>query len=158
MNKMNSGITLLCAVLLTGVVFVSINCAGPGTMNGSFGTNISEQPMWGPIGYEYAGYYYFPDIDTYYSVSDHQYIYRDGSNWRHTDLLPVSYNGFDPYHSYKVVLNDKTPYQNNDNHRTRYDSFKGVRDQAVIRDSHDPKYFVNKDHPEHDNWVKTHQH
>jgi hypothetical protein len=28
----------------------------------------------------------------------------------------------------------------------------------VIRDSHDPRYFVNKDHPEHDNWVKRQQH
>ncbi|MDP3148558.1 MAG: hypothetical protein Q8N83_05455, partial [Ignavibacteria bacterium] len=31
---------------------------------------------------------------------------------------------------------------------------KGRHDQQAIRDSRDSKYFVNKNHPEHNNWVK----
>jgi hypothetical protein len=34
----------------------------------------------------------------------------------------------------------------------------GTKNQPVIRDSRDPKYFVNKDHPEHDYWVKQQNH
>jgi hypothetical protein len=112
--------------------------------------------MWGPTGYDRADYYYIPDIDSYYSVSEHLYIYKDGSEWKHAASLPSSYSTYDPYHSYKVVVNQDQPYKNNDSHRSQYAKFKGTKDQQVIRDSHDQKYFVNKDHPEHDKWVKDH--
>lgn len=158
MKKSKLSFFLLCAVVFTAIAFSSINCWGTGTMNGSIDVNISDQPIWGPAGYDRADYYYIPDIDCYYSVSEGQYIYRDGSDWKHAASLPSSYSGYDPYHSYKVVINENKPYQNNDSHQAKYRTFKGVKDQAVIRDSHDRKYFVNKDHPEHDNWVKEQKH
>jgi hypothetical protein len=127
-------------------------------MQGSIGINISDQPGWGPEGYDRADYYYIPDIDSYYSVREHQYIYRDGAGWIHGASLPSRYSGYDPYHSYKVVVNEDTPYQNHDRHQAKYGTYKGVKNQPVIRDSHDPKYFENKDHPEHDKWVKEHNH
>ena len=144
---------LLYAVVLTGSVLTSINCAGPGAMYGS--VNIADQPVWGPTGYDRADFYYIPDIDCYYSVSEHEYIYRDGSDWKHGASLPASYGNYDPYHSYKAVVNEDKPYQNNASHQAKYSSFKGVKTQPVIRDSNDPKYFVNKDHPQHDAWVKA---
>ena len=117
-------------------------------------TSTSAISRFGTDGYDRADFYYIPDIDCYYSVSEHQYIYRDGENWRHAASLPASYGNYDPYHSYKVVVNEDKPYQNNVNHQTKYSSYKGVKTQPVIRDSKDPKYFVNKDHPQHDAWVK----
>jgi hypothetical protein len=158
MNKSKLNFFLLCAVVISGAAVSSIDCAGPGTLNGSVGINISDQPVWGPTGYDRADYYYIPDIDSYYSVSEHQYIYRDGSGWKHGASLPSNYSGYDPYHSYKVVVNEDKPYQNNESHQAKYGTFKGVKNQPVIRDSHDPKYFVNKDHPEHDKWVKEQKH
>ena len=121
---------------------------------GSVGMNIGDQPMWGPTGYDRADYYYLPDINSYYSISERQYIYRDGSQWRHSTSLPSSYSNYDPYTSYKVVLNENNPFENNDSHRAKYGSFRGNRDQQVIRDSHDHKYFANRDHPEHATWVR----
>jgi hypothetical protein len=157
--KQSKLIFLLCVLAFTGIAVSSLNCMFPGTMNGSVGVNISDQPIWGPEGYDRADYYYIPDIDSYYSVSEHQYIYRNGSNWEHGATLPSSYSGYDPYHSYKVVINnDAIPYQKHDIHQAQYGTFKGKKDQPVIRDSKDPKYFVNKDHPQHDNWVKQQQH
>jgi hypothetical protein len=163
MKKYKFSIFLLYAVVFTGIALTSINCGGTGTMSGStmsgsLRVNISDQPMWGPAGYDRVEYYYIPDIDVYYSVSDRQYIYRDGSEWRYTASLPPSYSNYDPYHSYKVVVNEDKPYRNNESHRGKYKSFRGSRDQQVIRDSHDRKYWVNKDHPDHDNWVKEQQH
>lgn len=148
---------LLCALVLTSITVTSLNCMLPGTMSGRVGINISDQPIWGPEGYDYAEYYYIPEIDSYYSVSEHQYIYRDGPAWRHSATPPSSYSGYDPYHSYKVIINENNPYQNHDNNRAKYETYKGKRDQPVIRDSRDPKYFENKDHPEHDKWVKGKQ-
>jgi len=148
---------LLCALVLTSITVSSINCMFPGTMSERVGININDQPLWGPEGYDHADYYYIPEIDSYYSVSEHQYIYRDGSSWRHDATLPNTYSGYDPYYSYKVVINEATPYQNHDSHQAKYGMFKGKKDQPVIRDSRDPKYFEIKDHPQHDRWVRDQQ-
>ncbi len=156
--KQSKLVFLLCALVLTGIALSSINCMGTGTMNGSLGVNINDQPLWGPEGYDHVDYYYIPEIDSYYSVSEHQYIYRDGSAWTHGATLPSSYGGYDPYYSYKVVINENNPYQNHESHQAKYGMFKGKKDQPVIRSSRDPKYFVNKDHPQHDQWVKGQQH
>jgi hypothetical protein len=145
---------LLYALILTGIAVSSINCWGPGTISGRVGININDQPVWGPEGYDHVEYYYIPEIDSYYSVSEHQYIYRDGQSWRHSATPPYTYSEYDPYHSYKVVINEPTPYQNHESHQAKYGTFKGKKDQPVIRDSRDPKYFENKDHPEHDKWKK----
>jgi hypothetical protein len=158
MNRSKFSLFVLSALVFTGLAVISINCAAPGTVSGSVGVNISDQPVWGPTGYDRADYYYIPDIDSYYSVSERQYIYREGTEWRHAAALPSTYNSYDPYHSYKVVVNEERPYQNNDSHRAKYKTFKGTRDQPVIRDSRDHKYYAIKEHPEHENWVKDHQH
>jgi hypothetical protein len=155
--KQSKLIFMLCALVLTGIAVSSINCMFPGTMSGSIGVNINDQPVWGPEGYDHAEYYYIPEIDSYYSVSEHQYIYRDGPAWRHGATLPSTYSGYDPYYSYKVVINENNPYQNHESHRAKYGMFKGKKDQPVIRDSRDPKYFENKDHPQHDKWKKGQQ-
>lgn len=156
MKKSKVGIFLLCALVCVGIALSSMNCAGLGMSYGSISFNIIDQPIWGPAGYDHADYYYIPDIDSYYSVSERQYIYRDGPTWVHGASLPARYNGYDPYHSYKVVINEDKPYQNNDSHRAKYKEFKGTKNQQVIRDSHDPKYGEKKDHPDHEKWVKEH--
>jgi hypothetical protein len=158
MRKSHISSFLLCGVVCVGLALSAMHCAGPGSMYGSFGVNISDQPVWGPTGYDHAEFYYIPDIDSYYSVSERNYIYRDGTNWVHGASLPSSYRDHDPYHSYKVVVNEDKPYQNNATHQAKYREFKGRRDQPVIRDSRDSRYFVNKDHPEHENWVRSQNH
>ena len=158
MKNTRLSLILLSAVVSIGLVFSSINCMGMGAMYGNVGVNISDQPIWGPTGYDHADFYYIPDIDSYYSISERQYIYRDGSNWIHASSLPARYSSYDPYHSYKVVMNTDKPYQNNESHQAQYKAHIGKKDQPVIRDSHDPKYFVNKNHPEHEKWVKDQNH
>jgi hypothetical protein len=158
MKKSKFSFFLLCALVFMGIALSSINCAGTGTMNGNLRVNISDQPVWGPTGYDYVEYYYIPDIDVYYSVSERQYIYREGLEWRYAVSLPASYSSYDPYHSYKVAVYEAKPYQNNDSHREKYKMFKGKKDQQVIRDSREDKYFAHKDHPDHDKWVKKQQH
>lgn len=57
MKKSKFSLFLLCAVVFVGIMLSSINCAGPGTMNGSVGVNIGDQPIWGPTGYDRADYF-----------------------------------------------------------------------------------------------------
>lgn len=102
--------------------------------------NIGNQPDWGPVGYEHASYYYIPDIDAYYDVETHQYIYLENSIWVHRTYLPVRYRGYDLYNGYKVVVNQPNPWLRHTYYRTTYASYRGRRGQAIIRNSRDARY------------------
>jgi hypothetical protein len=99
-----------------------------------------------------------PDIGVYYNVPQRMFYYNEGGRWIGRGSLPPRYRGYDLYNSYKVVVNEPTPYRNDRMYREKYSSYKGRHDQQVIRDSHDSRYFVNKNHPEHNNWVKQQKH
>ena len=104
------------------------------------GVNIGSQPEWGPVGYDHADYYYMPDVDAYYDVSAHQYVYLNNNVWIHAGNLPDRYRNYDVYHGYKVVVNRPEPWRHNNDYRTKYAGYRGRHDQAVIRDSRDDKY------------------
>ena len=120
--------------------------------------NIGSQPVWGPTGYEYAQYYYLPDIEVYYNVSQRRFYRNEGGHWYWSSQLPSRYNNYDLYNSYKVVVNEPTPYYHHKRYRNEYSQYSGRRDQPVIRDSRDSRYYVIKNHPEHANWAKQSHH
>ena len=116
--------------------------------------NIGSQPVWGPVGYDYAEYYYLPDIDAYYYVPRRQFIYLSNGRWIFSASLPVRYRNYDLYSGYKVVINEPRPYLHAGVYRTRYAPYRGRHDQIIIRNSDEPKYYVVKGHPKyngHDN-------
>lgn len=116
--------------------------------------NIGSQPAWGPVGYSHAEYYYMPDIDAYYDVPAHQYVYFENNVWVHNGNLPPRYANFDRYHSYKVVVNQRNPWERDGDFRNRYAAYRGRRDQQIIRDSHDDRYrshWNGDDNRGHDN-------
>lgn len=106
----------------------------------SVGINIGAQPEWGPTGYDHVDYYYIPDVDAYYDVPAHQYVYFQNHAWVHAAFLPGPYRNYDMYHGYKVVVNQPNPWMHHADIRTRYASYRGRRDQVIIRDSHDARY------------------
>jgi hypothetical protein len=139
-------LVLVAAVLLSSTLNAQLR------INLNF--NVDRQPVWGPTGYDHVEYYYLPDIEVYYNVPQQRYYYNQRGRWISSSSLPSRYRGFDIYNSYKVVLNEPAPYRNHNKYREQYASYKGRHDQQPIRDSRDSKYFVNKNHPEHNNWVK----
>lgn len=120
--------------------------------------NLESQPIWGPTGYDYVENYYLPDIEAYYNVPQHRYYYYNNGRWRNSSYLPLSLINHDYYNSYKVVVNEKEPWRNHKNYKEKYHSYKGRYDQQMIWASSDEKYFVNKNHPQHQNWVKQQNH
>lgn len=141
---------LIVAVFLSSIVDAQVS------VNLSF--NVDRQPMWGPTGYDYVEYYYLPDVEAYYYVPQRRFFYYEGGRWISGSTLPSRYRGYDLYNSYKVVVNEPTPYRNHKTYREKYSSHKGRHDQQPIRDSRDSKYFTNENHPEHNNWVKQQKH
>jgi hypothetical protein len=139
---------LIVAFVLSGFVFKTATAQ----VHVRFNVNIGTQPVWGPVGYDHVEYYYMPDIDAYYYVPSRQYIYQDRGRWIFSSSLPYRYHNYDVYNGYKVVINNARPYRNDRYYRTKYAGYRNNHSQEAIRNSHDSRYFVNKDHPEHNNW------
>ncbi|NDV95522.1 hypothetical protein D0T84_11460 [Dysgonomonas sp. 521] len=115
--------------------------------------NLDQQPAWGPIGYDYAGYYYFPDINVYFDVANSLFYYLSGSRWISNKYLPSNYRKYDLYSMYKVVINDKQPWLQNKTHKKSYSQYKGDRTQEPIRYSNNTKYNNSKNNTR--SWVNT---
>ena len=144
--------TIFIVAVLLGSVFATTADA---QVKVGLNVNIGAQPVWGPVGYDRVDYYYMPDIDVFYNVPNRQYIYLEGGRWMFTGTLPGRYSSYDLYKGHKVVVNDFRPYNNVETYRVKYAKFKGKSDQQIIRNSHDVKYFVNKEHPEHGKWKQN---
>lgn len=142
---------LVMAVIVFGNIFFAI--AQP-QVNVQF--NIGTQPAWGPVGYDYAEYYYLPDIETYYIVDRHEYVYYDQGRWVTTRALPPRYRNYDLYHGYKVVMNQPKPWINHEHNRAEYAHYMSNRGQGNIRDAREPKYYQNPGHPRHGEWKPEH--
>ena len=119
---------------------VAFNSAAEAQIRASVNINIGSQPDWGPVGYDQANYYYMPDIDTYYDVPSHQYVYLQNNRWIHAGNLPSRYSNYDVYNGYKVVVNQASPWNRADYYRSHYANYRGRHDQALIRDSRDEHY------------------
>jgi hypothetical protein len=109
--------------------------------------NIGSQPLWGPSGYDHVDYYYLPEIESYYDVPDHQFVYLSNGNWIRSNGVPARYAGYDLYRGYKVVINSPEPYRYYSTHKVKYAKYKTVHTQPVIRYSKNTKYYVVKGHP-----------
>ena len=82
--------------------------------------NIGEQPSWRSPAYDYVEYYYLPDIETYYYVPNHQFIYLSGGRWQFSSSLPARYRNYNLNSGYKVVINRPNAYNYYEQDRRRY--------------------------------------
>jgi hypothetical protein len=99
-------------------LFYVDSCTGSVNVN----VNVDAQPNWGPAGYDYVNYY-MPDIETYYYVPRHQFVYK----WRKMDFassLPERYHSYDIYRGYKVVVNEHRPYLHHEVYRSKYAHYR----------------------------------
>ena len=151
------------AILMSCLTFKLANAQ----VHVSVGINIGAQPEWGPVGYDHVDYYYIPDVDAYYDVPAHQYVYFHNNAWVHAAYLPGPYRNYDMYHGYKVVVNQPNPWMHHADFHARYASYRGRRDQVIIRDSHDERYrnhwhgdngYHGRGHDDHDRGHDDHGH
>lgn len=137
-------ILVITCLAIAGLLYGN---AGNAQVKVNVNVNIGSQPLWGPVGYDYAEYYYLPDVDAYYYVPEQRFIYLHGGRWVFAPALPASYH-YDLNRGYKVVVNEPKPYLHPDVYRSRYGKYKGYYGkQQIIRYSHDEKYYVVKGHP-----------
>lgn len=126
---------LISAILLSLVSFDKLNA-----QQINININIGNQPAWGPIGYDYARYYYFPDLDCYYNVDLSLFYFLDRGRWVSARYLPYAYHHYDLYRVYKVVINDHYPWRHHHNHYKVYAKYRGNHNQVSIYRSNDRRY------------------
>jgi len=142
-------------IVLGLLVAASFIIHKPASAQVSVNINIGAQPVWGPVGYDYVDYYYLPDIETYYYVPTHQFIYLTNGRWIFATTLPYRYRTYNIYTGYKVVINEPRPYMHYTTHRVMYAKYKGNNGrQVIIRNSNNPKYYVVKGHPKYNGGAK----
>src|SRR5512147_2960422 len=117
---------ILVLALAVGFIIIS----KPASAQISVNINIGAQPAWGPVGYDYVEYYYLPDIEVYYYVPRHQYVYLSNGRWIFSASLPYRYRSYDLYRGYKVVINEPRPYMHFQTHRAEYARYRGNRGQV----------------------------
>ena len=116
--------------------------------------NIGSQPTWGPVGYNHVDYYYLPDIEAYYYVPRHQFIYMSNGHWIYSYSLPPAYSNYDLYSGYKVVVNRPMAYMSFDRDRAQYGRYRGYHGrQQMIRYYNRPGNMRDRDRDRrhHDN-------
>jgi hypothetical protein len=143
-------------ILLLSAFLISAMSFNEAKAQVSFSLNIGSQPLWGPTGYNHVEYYYLPDIDAYYYVPQRQFVYNQGGRWIFSTSLPPRYRNFDLYSGYKVVINEPRPYLRHNIYRQRYITYRGRRNQAIIRNSNDERYYQVQGHPRYEVWRRNH--
>lgn len=100
-----------------------------------------------PAEYGDASYYYLPDVNSYYYVPTHQYVYLSGNNWVWRNTLPVRYNYYNINDGYKVAVYRPRPYRYYYSDRNRYARYRGVRN-VIVRDRyyHPRTRVINRTH------------
>jgi len=121
----------------------------------TFRINIGSQPLWGLAGYDHVEYYYLPEIEAYYYVPRHQFIFFEKGRWITRTSLPTRYRNFNMYNARKYVINDQRPYLRHNEYKSRFSKHDNHSNQQNIRDSRDSKYFSNRNHPEYNNWKNS---
>lgn len=91
--------------------------------------NLGVQPTWGPASYDYAEYYFLPELGIYYSVPDRVFIYPHGNGWKFAKRLPGRYRNFDLYSTYKVVVNEPRPYMRHGYYVEHYRDYRNMHQE-----------------------------
>lgn len=146
MKKIRNMVYLAVAFLSTmGLV----RCGTPSHVSGSV---EYVNPGWAPPYYAGVRYYYLPDLETYYDLSDREFIYLDNGQWLFSPVLPSLYSGYDLYTGFVIALHTHAfePWRHHDLYlahypRYYYRSLYGKTGWTSLRgfneNSHQPFYW-----------------
>ncbi|HTD98086.1 MAG TPA: hypothetical protein VK668_02325 [Mucilaginibacter sp.] len=120
-------IAIISAIVMSGLLYNTANAQ----VRIRVGFNLSPRPVYvqpaAPVEYvepaNYDGdedYYYLPEVDAYYSVTEQCYYYNDGGNWITAAFLPGAYHDFNWHTARRYEVRAPRPYMHNDYYRTRY--------------------------------------
>jgi hypothetical protein len=101
MKKLKEWVAVV-VILLTMTIFNGCSTYRQGTYEPQ---TSYENPQWGPSYSDGTRYYYLPDIESYYDIYNHEFIYLNQAQWIYSPYLPSIYQDFDLNNSFVVVVN-----------------------------------------------------
>jgi len=141
-------LTILSAIAMSGLIYSTANAQMSIRVGLHFGTPVAVRTA--PIYNEPADdYYYLPDVDAYYSVSEQCYYYFDGDNWVSAAFLPGEYRDYDWRTARRFEVKASRPYMHDEIYRSRYNGHEvsgwaradhQVRYNAPIQRSYDQHF------------------
>jgi hypothetical protein len=93
-----------------------------------------SSPPWAPAYYPGVRYYYIPDIETYYDLSNQDFVYLDNGQWLFSYELPSIYSGFDLYNAYMIAL-DQDVFQPWMHHQFYVSNYPRFYYRSVYKDA-----------------------
>jgi len=94
-----------------------------------------DNPSWAPPYVQGVRYYYLPDIETYYDLTNREFVYLNNGQWYYSQSLPGIYADFDLDNCFTVAI-DYNTYQ------------PWMHQQYYV--SHYPRYYY-RDYYDHSN-------
>ena len=98
--KLFNKITILSMFSLYFLGLTSCDTPSLAAQNSSY-----SNPNWIPPQYTDVRYYYMPDIETYYDLTNHDFIYLENGQWLFSASLPMMYSNYDLYDGFVIALN-----------------------------------------------------
>lgn len=97
------------ALLITALIIVSFFSACDTYSYVTPSTDATyTNPDWAPPYSSGVRYYYLPDIETYYDLSNREFVYLDDGQWLYSQSLPSQYDDYDLSSGFVVALNNTT--------------------------------------------------
>jgi len=86
-------------------LFVVPGFVGCDTMGFTMSDAQTSPLDWGPGYSPGVNYYYLPDIEAYYDLTNRDFCYLDNGQWLFSSTLPGIYGGYDLSTAYVIALN-----------------------------------------------------
>lgn len=119
----------IAALALAGFAYKSSDAQVRFHIGVNFGSPIYRQPVAAAVeDVQYADgddYYYLPDVDAYYDISNQLYFFMDGDRWVSAPYLPGRYHDFDWRYARHYEVRGHRPFMRNDFYRERFNGFAG---------------------------------
>lgn len=96
-----TAIAIVFVIAMTGVG----GCSTASYVSVGVGSQQYVNPPWAPPYVAGVRYYYLPDIEAYYDLSNQDFVYLDDGQWLFSRTLPSIYSGYDLYDGFSIALN-----------------------------------------------------
>lgn len=141
-----------CAIALGIAMTGVVSCGSASYYSAGVGVGSQQyiNPPWAPPYVSGVRYYYLPDIEAYYDLSNQDFVYLDNGQWLFSRTLPSIYSWYDLYDGFSVALNFNVyqPWMHNQYYVSHYPRYyyrnkysDGERDRIRGFNENDAKPF-----------------
>ncbi len=93
------------AIVFSIAIIGKASCGTISYVSAEVGSQQYINPPWAPPYAAGVRYYYLPDIEAYYDLSNQDFVYLENGQWLFSSALPPIYSWYDLYDGFTIALN-----------------------------------------------------